>query len=159
MTRSDPLNPRRRIRLIPVLIVGAVVLLGVRAGELGFGLELSPTRPALAAGEDKADAPADKRAGASVTAPASKADKAAADDGRRTTDFPVEFTPAEVAVLQDLANRRDELLQLEKELDARERLLNAAGPVRITSSTPYCAGGRTTNRSNWIPSGLTTNCL
>lgn len=126
MTLSNPPEatgkPRRKVRLLPVVIVGVAVLLAVRLGELSFGIELSPASPALAA-EDKAeDSPKHEKAGAAATAPAGDKSK----NEHRTTDFPVEFTPAEVAVLQDLANRRDELMVLEKEIKARERLLSAA---------------------------------
>ena len=75
---------------------------------------------------DKAAAPAKAPAKAPAGAPKDDIAAKAAETGQRTTDFPVEFTPAVVAVLQDLANRRDELLTLETELEGRERLLNAA---------------------------------
>ena len=122
MTLSKSPKPRWKIRLLPIVIVGVALLLAVRLGELSLGVELSTTSPALAA----EDAPKPDEAEASVGAPAGEKAAGDADPGRRTTDFPVEFTPAEVAVLQDLANRRDELLTLETELEGRERLLNAA---------------------------------
>ncbi len=130
MTHFGAKKPRWRIRLLPVVIVGVAVLLAVRLGELSFGLELSPASPALAA-EDKADdkghaEPEPDKAKAATTAPANDKAHSEQEEERRTTDFPVEFTPAEVAVLQDLANRRDELAALEKELRAREGLLSAA---------------------------------
>ena len=124
MTRKAHVPSQRRLRLIPVTIVAALALLVVRAGELSLGIELSPTRPALAAEDDAATTAPDKRVGSGTVAPAGAA--TAPDGDGRSTDFPVEFTPAEVAVLQDLANRRDALLQLEKDLQARELLLSAA---------------------------------
>jgi len=130
MTHFGAKKPRWRIRLLPVVIVGVTVLLAVRLGELSFGLELSPTSPALAA-EEKADdkghaEPEPDKAKASMTAPAGDKAHSEREEERRTTDFPVEFTPAEVAVLQDLASRRDELATLETELRARVGLLSAA---------------------------------
>lgn len=123
MRQSVPLIPPRRVRLLPVVIVGVAVLLAVRVGELSFGFELSTAGPALAAGDSGADASKSDKAGAA----ASQGDgDSEGKEEQRTTDFPVEFTPAEVAVLQDLANRRDELLAFEKELESRDRLLNAA---------------------------------
>jgi flagellar motility protein MotE (MotC chaperone) len=109
-----------------VVIVGVAALLVVRLGELSFGLELSPAGPALAAEDAGADAPKSDKADADKPAPAGGKSESEPTDAQRTTDFPVEFTPGEVAVLQDLANRRDELLTLEEELAARERLLSAA---------------------------------
>ena len=122
MTLSTSPKPRWKIRLLPIVIVGVALLLAVRLGELSFGVELSTTSPALAA----EDAPKPDKAEAPVGAPAGETAAGDAESGRRTTDFPAEFTPAEVAVLQDLAIRRDELLTLETELEGRERLLNAA---------------------------------
>ncbi len=125
MSHSISLIPRWKVRLLPVVIVGATALLGVRLGELSFGLELSPAGPALAAEDTgKTDSSSDKAS--AKAAPAGGSDKGEPHEAERTTDFPVEFTPAEVAVLQDLAKRRDELLTLEKDLAGRERLLTAA---------------------------------
>lgn len=134
MTQSSPTKARRKIRLLPIVIVGVAISLAVRLGELSFGIELSPAGPALAAeheGNDAPksagkDAPKSDTAGAAATKPASE--KAGSEPPAKppSIDFPVDFTPAEVAVLQALADRRDGLIKLEKELDARERLLAAA---------------------------------
>jgi flagellar motility protein MotE (MotC chaperone) len=122
-----------RVRLLPVLIVGVAALLVVRLGELSFGVELSPASPALAAEDGKEennDGPKPDKAAADGQAPAADHAKAGDEahgdviDEQPLSDFPVEFTPGEVAVLQNLASRRDELARLEKDLDARERLLN-----------------------------------
>lgn len=128
MTPSEHLRKKTRIRLLPVVIVSILALLTVRIGELSFGVELSGTGPAMAA-EDTAkdagqDAPKSEKAAAADHAPAAGAAPDEPEQEQRRTDFPVEFTPGEVAVLQDLAARRDELTVLEKELMARERLLN-----------------------------------
>ena len=128
MTQSGHLKTKIRIRLLPFVIIGILVLLVVRLGELSFGVELSPAAPAMAAEEAAGDAAKDE---AHDEPKPEAADHAAAADEphgepeeeQRRTDFPVEFTPGEVAVLQDLAARRDELSLLEKELAARERLL------------------------------------
>lgn len=142
MTQSSPTKARRKIRLLPIVIVGVAISLAVRLGELSFGIELSPAGPALAAEHegndapksagkdapksDGKDAPKSDTAGAAATKPASE--KAGSEPPAKppSIDFPVDFTPAEVAVLQALAARRDGLIKLEKELDARERLLAAA---------------------------------
>lgn len=127
MTQSVPLKPRRKIRLLPVVIVVVAILLAVRLGEMAFGVELSPAGPALAE-EKKAKEPPKAKAKAETTKSATASSKTAdeAKDAPPSIDFPVEFTPAEVAVLQALADRRDGLIEQEKELDARERLLGAA---------------------------------
>ncbi len=126
MSQSIPATPRWRFRLLPVVIVGVAALLAVRVGELSFGLELSPAGPALAAEDAGAKAPEPDKAAGGTPATASTNRDGEPQEQQRTTDFPIEFTPGEVAVLQDLANRRDELLTLEKELDSREQLLKAA---------------------------------
>ncbi|NKB48474.1 MAG: hypothetical protein GKS02_03805 [Alphaproteobacteria bacterium] len=131
MTYSGSPKSRMKIRLLPVVIVGVAALFVVRVGELSFGVDLSPTRPAVAAEKSdtkSGDESKPEKAGAGDHAPAGdaahadEAHEAAEED--RLIDFPVEFTPGEVAVLQELAARRDELAVFEKELEARERLLN-----------------------------------
>lgn len=128
MTRSGPTKARRKVRLLPLVIVAVAVLLTVRLGELSFGVAVSTGTPALAA-EDKAkDAPKpdkDEHKAADTAAPAGDTTKHEPAEEPQETERPVEFTPAEVVVLQSLALRRDELMTLEKELASRERLLNA----------------------------------
>jgi flagellar motility protein MotE (MotC chaperone) len=126
MRQSVPLLPRRKFRLLPVVIVGVAVLLAVRLGELSFGVELSPAGPAIAAEGAGADAPKPEKSSASAAEPAGGDGDGEPQEEQQTSGFPVDFTPAEVAVLQDLANRRNELLAFEKELESRDRLLNAA---------------------------------
>lgn len=125
MTQSVTIKPRRKIRLLPIVIIMVTALLIVRLGEIAFGVELSPASPALAQ-ENKdekkktEDAPKAKK---EVAAGKAKGER---KDEPPSIDFPVEFTPGEVAVLQALADRRDGMIEQEKELDARERLLGAA---------------------------------
>ena len=127
MTSSSASKRRMNVRLLPVVIVAVAMLLVVRLGELSFGVELSPASPALAAEDSKEeshDEPKADKAAAGDRAGAGDEALGDAADEQPLTDFPVEFTPGEVAVLQNLASRRDELARLEKDLDARERLLN-----------------------------------
>lgn len=131
MTQSVPMKTRGKIRLLPIVIVGVAALLVVRLGELSFGVEISPASPALAAEHKGESAPKPEKTEAAKTKPAGEtADSEAADseaeDELPAAGRPVEFTPGEVAVLQELATRRDGLNKLEKELASRERLLNAA---------------------------------
>lgn len=126
MTQPSPKKPQRKIRLLPIVIVAVAALLIVRVGELSLGVELSPASPAFAKEDKGEDPPKADKAEAAAAAPAGDKTKSKPDDERPKIDFPVEFTPAEVAVLQALADRRDGLVALEKELDERERLLGAA---------------------------------
>jgi len=52
-TPTPQLKPRRKVRLLPVVIVGAAALLVVRLGELSLGIDLLPASPALAAEQNK----------------------------------------------------------------------------------------------------------
>lgn len=126
MSRSTSLVSRWKLRLLPVVIVGATALLVVRLGELSLGLEMSPAGPAFAAEDAAKDAPEPTGDNAKPAASGGSDHESEAAEAEDKTDFPVEFTPAEVAVLQDLAKRRDDLLTLEKDLEGRERLLTAA---------------------------------
>lgn len=123
MNRSVSQKMSLKMRLLPIVIVGVVILLAVRVGELSLGLEFSPAGPALAAEDEAAAEHAEEESTAAT--PAGDIAEKEAEEGERTTDFPVEFTPAEVAVLQALSIRRDELEKFEKDLGERERLLNA----------------------------------
>lgn len=126
MTQSVPMKPRRKIRLLPIVIAVVTVFLAIRLGEMAFGIELSPTSPALAKEQKDKEPPKAKKAEADEAAPAGKKAESEPKEEPPSIDFPVDFTPAEVAVLQALADRRDGMIKLEKELDARERLLSAA---------------------------------
>jgi flagellar motility protein MotE (MotC chaperone) len=120
------MKKRGKIRLLPIVIVGVAALLVVRLGELSFGVEISPASPALAAEHKSESAPKPEKTEAAKTKPAGETADSEAEDELPAAGRPVEFTPGEVAVLQELATRRDGLNKLEKELASRERLLNAA---------------------------------
>jgi flagellar motility protein MotE (MotC chaperone) len=132
MPHSGSLRPWWKVRLLPIVIISISALLVVRVGALSFGVELSPTSSALAAEEKVEDKTED--AGHEAKSPKEPKHEASTSTGdeahdapvdeRPLIDYPVEFTPGEVAVLQNLAKRRDELVVLEKGLEARERLLN-----------------------------------
>lgn len=106
----------RAVRLLPVLVVASVLLLTVRAGEFAGGFEVGGTTVALA--QSKAEAPAD-----SAPAQTARAREPEADD---SFDPVTRFTEEELELLQDLAKRRQELIVREDEIDARNRLLDAA---------------------------------
>lgn len=123
MTKKNKTEIRRRARLLPAVIVVAVAVLAVRLGELSLDIDLFAAGPALAA-EEKSESKPKKVAKAETDG--GKAEEEGEDAAADGSDIFVDFTPAEVAVLQDLARRRDALLKLEKELDEREQLLIAA---------------------------------
>jgi len=104
---------RFRFRLLPVTVAVAALVLTVRIGALWEGAAplLGPT-PAISA-ENKPPAPAGE--GAPVL-PADSADQ---------TDVTL-LSPAEIQVLENLAERRRQLEGRARELDMREKVLAAA---------------------------------
>jgi len=106
----------RTIRLLPVLVVAAGLLLTVRAGEFAGGIEIGGTTVALA--ETKSEAPVKAAPVQAARAPEPKEDD--------SFDPVTRFTDEELDLLQDLAKRRQELIAREDEIDARNRLLDAA---------------------------------
>jgi flagellar motility protein MotE (MotC chaperone) len=117
------------IRLLPVVIVSAALLLGVKIGNIWLGLEpmfevsVATAKAASKDGEEKAaEGGEDAQAkGETTVAPAGK--KSPVDD-KGATD-PANFSKAEIEVLQNLGQRRQELEQRARELDMRENLLSA----------------------------------
>ncbi len=153
-------------RLMPLLILVAFVMLGVRSydfwqgwndpGHYSWGTpalavehsapaDTTPTTPPATATAAAAPAPTttptastSTHAPSSATAPSASAGTTAAGTSSATgaeaaaahepapRAMPTEFTPAEVQVLQNLAQRRDELDKRAAELDQREVLMTAA---------------------------------
>lgn len=135
-------------RLLPLLMVMAFLMLGVRGYD--FWAEWSaparaaegPAHPAApaAASADAAPAPAAAPKPPEVAPPTEAAGSTMLGTGDATTppaadanaaapvdeNMPGEYTPAEVAVLQTLGQRRAELDRRAGELDQREALLQAA---------------------------------
>ena len=111
-----------KLRLLPLLIVAAVVMLGVRVGDLWQGLAQAATA------EAQEPAPAPK---AGTENPESVA-LAAADGGaepappRNSPVDPFSLTDSEIEVLQKLSARREALDRRTLELEQREVLLSAA---------------------------------
>ena len=143
------MTPMPTARLLPLLVITSFIMLGVRGYDLWQGVNYgtasvanepahapatptSPTpAPATAAPQATAahEAPAAKPAAAPSTpanAEAPKAEDAPTPAEEARGLLPAEYTPAEVAVLQNLASRRDALDKQEAELEQREALLAAA---------------------------------
>ncbi len=141
----------KSLRLLPVVIAVAVLMLSVRIGDIWFGVRDGGFSVAQAAedeeaAEDHGDAPAEDHGAAADGEEAAHgdageaADEHAADDGHGEAGadqhadaghddagFSIEdLTIEEIEVLQDLSVRRSALEQLERELALREGLLNAA---------------------------------
>lgn len=117
-----------RFRLLPIVIVSASLLLGLKLGDIWVGLDrLSPlaASPAFAASGKKEDGQhngSDEASGVVTTsAPALNTSNNVEDD----VIDPTQFSKSEIDVLQRLGERRQELEKRGRELDMRENLLSA----------------------------------
>lgn len=128
------------VRLLPLTIFGAVLMLGVRAGDVwlvatGKG-ELPGVQTSLAQGAKEAGKPAEAKPAehAPAAAPAAHGPEAAApagEHGAPASHAPAAggegaaqtFTPSQVEVLQRLAERRDALDARERTIEQREAML------------------------------------
>ncbi len=116
-----------RLRLLPLALVAAVGLLGVRVGNLWHALD-GPIASARAEGTPEAPKPAAEPAKPAADAPAAAPAPAPHPQGaapEKAVD-PMSMTPSEVELLQQLAERRAELDRRAAELSQREVLLQAA---------------------------------
>lgn len=136
-----------RLRILPALIITAMMMLGLRLGDIwhGFGgiavaqserggkdgFVEDPFRDVqLAQAEAEADGN-DKVPDGSGDAEGSESrtprniETASQPEGNRSTD-PLNMSDAEIEVLQQLSKRREELDKREAALDEREQLLKAA---------------------------------
>jgi flagellar motility protein MotE (MotC chaperone) len=116
-----------RLRLLPLALVAAVGLLGVRVGNLWHALD-GPIASAHAEGTPEAPKPAAAPAKPAADAPAAAPAPAPHPPGaapEKAVD-PMSMTPSEVELLQQLAERRAELDRRAAELSQREVLLQAA---------------------------------
>ena len=116
-----------RLRLLPLALVAAVGLLGVRVGNLWHALD-GPIASAHAEGTPEAPKPAAQPAKPAADVPAAAPAPAPHPSGaapEKAVD-PMSMTPSEVELLQQLAERRAELDRRAAELSQREVLLQAA---------------------------------
>jgi flagellar motility protein MotE (MotC chaperone) len=128
-----------RFRLLPLMIGTAVMVLSLRAFDLwhhagaAFAQNAKPETPAAAPAkpetkpeakaEPKAETKAETKTETKAKAPA--AEPAPNRAAELATNIP-EYSEAELAVLQGLAGRREELERRDTDLDQREALLKAA---------------------------------
>ncbi|CCQ74120.1 MotE family protein [Magnetospira sp. QH-2] len=146
-----------RLRLLPITIFAAALMLTVRVGDILDGVDGLGSAPIAVTGaeaqeqqgqppaeadtaadagaetpaEDEADMAAseDEANAQAAEAQAAAADEAAQEIRRRRpslADDPTLFTQAEIDLLQQLAERRDQLDNREMELDQREAMMKAA---------------------------------
>jgi flagellar motility protein MotE (MotC chaperone) len=110
-------NPRY---LLPLMIFFGVLTVGVRVGDLwdaaSSGRMFTPTAMA----ETKPDA------AAKTDAPPADAAKPASDSSAAAPSDDGDVSPAEMEVLKQLSDRRDQLDKRAKELDSREALIKVA---------------------------------
>ncbi|GAB4196879.1 MAG: hypothetical protein OHK0024_36280 [Thalassobaculales bacterium] len=117
-----------RVRLLPVTIFAAALLLTVKIGHLWTGWDRPPVAVATAtaqAQQGQQAQPAQAQP-AQAGGPASRPDNA---ERPRSADEPLDpvlFRPSEIELLQDLANRRRVLESREAALVQKEGLLQAA---------------------------------
>ena len=115
-----------RLRILPVLIVMAVVLLGVKVGDFWQGFALAaPTEKEM----DEAPKEATTAAEAAAAQPGDETAPEAAPEAMETASRqvdPFSLTDGEIELLQKLGERRRELDRRGSELERREALLSAA---------------------------------
>jgi flagellar motility protein MotE (MotC chaperone) len=112
-----------RLRVLPVLIVAAGLLFGLKLDDLwrdAGSLDLSRAFAQAKEPAKQAEAKQAAEAKTAETAPAKPTE--AAPPAARTANF----TPAELEVLQSLAERRQQLDLRSREVEAQEALLAAA---------------------------------
>lgn len=129
-----------RVRLLPVLVIVATLLLALRVGNFGVAVaqQTPPSRPVPSAPSPSprvtflAQAPAQAPAGAPApaNAPAAEGEKAAEParqpPGRTDAEGERVFSQGEIETLEDLAKRREELDKRAAELEQRDAILQAA---------------------------------
>jgi flagellar motility protein MotE (MotC chaperone) len=122
-----------RLRLLPVLVMAATALLGFKVADLiaGGGSVMAPDAHAQAASappaskQPAAAQPAKPAAEAAAPKP-SQAKLEAKPAGEAAAVDPQSLSPAEIGVLQQLAQRRKAIDQRAAELDQRDVVLQAA---------------------------------
>jgi len=118
-----------RLRALPVAIFVLGAMLSVKLGGIWQGIDLAVTAPSLAEGKPAA---ASGEAPPAKAAPAAKPAEQAAKPTEQAPALSMagarapSLTEEEIAVLQKLAARREELDKREREVDLRENLLAAA---------------------------------
>lgn len=115
-----------RLKLLPVTIVAALLLLAIKVGDVWQGAD-ALLASARAQSSDGASAPD------TSSAPPQPADAATGDPSDETltqAELPefnlADITPEDIELLETLAKRREQLNARDRELDMREKILAAA---------------------------------
>lgn len=122
-----------RVRLLPVTLIALVMVLGIRVNNLfeDSGQALVTLPQAIAAADDDEKIASD---GSEETDPEAKKTADGGDNampvGSLASRDPTTFSPSEIALLENLSRRRDEIEKRADALDVRENLL-AATETRI----------------------------
>lgn len=113
-----------RLRLLPVLIVAAGLLFGMKLDDVwrkAGAVEFSTAFARAAADSDADEKP--------PQAEAAQAEQAASQPAAQAAPAPAKvanFSPAEIEILQSLAERREQIDARAREIEAQEALLKAA---------------------------------
>ncbi len=120
-----------RVRILPLLIFVAAVLLPIKIGniwhglsELVGGIDLPEVMAQQQDGPKTPDAPPVPKLGEALPEGVTPLEKT--EDTAPVVDDPTRFSPSEIRLLQELAKRRKELDERERRLVEREALLKAA---------------------------------
>ncbi len=114
-----------RIRLLPILVVVAALLLMLRLGDLGVAV--AQQSPPSARPVPSAPQPGPRPVQlAQAPAPAAAPEPARQPPGRTDGEGERSFSPGEIETLEDLAKRREEIDKRQAELDQRDAILQAA---------------------------------
>ncbi|MBN9497478.1 MAG: hypothetical protein J0H39_12045 [Alphaproteobacteria bacterium] len=124
------MNALNKIRLLPVLVAVAFLMLAIRVGTLGTAVaQNNPPSAAQPRAAAPAPAPRPVQQLAQAPAPAQQAPAPAAEPAAApaaAADPDRAFSPGELEALGDLVRRREELDKRQAEIDTREALLQAA---------------------------------
>lgn len=128
-----------RVRLLPLTILAVALLLGLKVGSLWQGRDALFVPAAVAQAQQQAPAQGQAQgqtqgqaqgqqrpAGGTAAAPAGGAAAQNSGVASLADRDPTTFTRAEIELLGNLAQRREQLEQRSRELDLRESLLAAA---------------------------------
>jgi len=123
-----------KLRLLPIVIVAAMALLGVKVDQILRGVAGFGVAPALAESKDAtkpatnnaAASPADREQTGDRLAKVAESVETSAKHGRASDGKRTSFTPAELEVLETLTQRREELADRAKALQVQEQVLAAA---------------------------------
>lgn len=107
-----------RVRLLPLTVAAATAVLLVRVGDLVAETRAEPAAPVVVSADAATEPPpaAPAEAGARVAE--------GADDAEAARDI-FAYSPAEIRLLQQLAERRDAIEARARDVELRERLLAA----------------------------------